>query len=230
MPKKRSRSPKKQQPNGTKNNTSSSRLPFAAAALIGVLAAAAAYWRNDAEETPWQPRPSDAYKPLKRIGGVLIEDFVPPRIIEALRAELEDAVNRTCAAPTMVCFDPARIAVTWLACVDEAGRVAPRPCEILFAEIFARGHERRDAATIQPLRKTGNLLLCTLLLGNTLVNAAIATLLADATAGVLGMFITTGLIVVFGEIVPQSVCSRYALQVYVYAYMYMCNICMNVFQ
>ncbi|KAH8044686.1 hypothetical protein JL722_14587 [Aureococcus anophagefferens] len=44
-----------------------------------------------------------------------------------------------------VCFDPARIAVTWLACVDEAGRVAPVPCEILFAEIFARGHERRDA-------------------------------------------------------------------------------------
>ena len=68
--------------------------------------------------------------------------------------------------------------------------------------------ERRSAAKIQPLRKTGNLLLCTLLLGNTLVNAAIATLLADATAGVLGMFITTGLIVVFGEIVPQSVCSR----------------------
>ena len=73
--------------------------------------------------------------------------------------------------------------------------------------------ERRAAAKIQPLRKTGNLLLCTLLLGNTLVNAAIATLLADATAGVLGMFITTGLIVVFGEIVPQSVCSRYALQI-----------------
>ena len=73
--------------------------------------------------------------------------------------------------------------------------------------------ERRSAAKIQPLRKTGNLLLCTLLLGNTLVNAAIATLLADATAGVLGMFITTGLIVVFGEIVPQSVCSRYALQI-----------------
>ena len=81
MPKKRSRSPKKQQPNGTKNNNSNGRL-FAAAAVIGVLAAVAAYWRNDAEETPWQPRPSDAYAPLKKISGVLIEDFVPPRIIE----------------------------------------------------------------------------------------------------------------------------------------------------
>ena len=118
MPKKRSRSPKKQQPNGTSKNRNG-RLPFAAAAVLGAIAAVAAfYWRNNnAEETPWQPRPSDAYAPLKRIGGVLIEDFVPPRIIEALRAELEDAVNRTCAAPTMVCFDPARVDV-------ETGRAA----------------------------------------------------------------------------------------------------------
>ena len=122
MPKKsRSRSPKKQQqPNGTKNNSSNGRLKFIAAAVLGAAAAVAAfYWRNDAEATPWQPRPSDAYKPLKRIGGVVIEEFVPPRIIEALRAELEDAVNRTCAAPTMVCFDPARVDV-------ETGRAASR--------------------------------------------------------------------------------------------------------
>ena len=41
---------------------------------------------------------------------------------------------------------------------------------------------KRDAAKIYPLRKRGNLLLCTLLLGNTLVNALIAVLLADAMA------------------------------------------------
>ena len=34
--------------------------------------------------------------------------------------------------------------------------------------------ERKNAEKIMPLRKRGNLLLCTLLLGNTLVNAAIA--------------------------------------------------------
>ena len=117
MPKKRSRSPKKQQPNGTSNKRNG-RLPLIAAAVLGAVAAVAAfYWRNNAEETPWQPRPSDGYAPLKKIGGVVIEDFVPPRIIEALRAELEDAVNRTCAAPTMVCFDPARVDV-------ETGRAA----------------------------------------------------------------------------------------------------------
>jgi len=71
--------------------------------------------------------------------------------------------------------------------------------------------ERRDASRIMPLRSRGNLLLCTLLLGNTLVNAAIAVLLADATDGIIGTVLTTGLIMIFGEIIPQSVCSRYAL-------------------
>ena len=69
------------------------------------------------------------------------------------------------------------------------------------------------AKKIQPLRKRGNLLLCTLLLGNTLVNAVIAVLLADLTSGLIGTCVTTGLIVVFGEIVPQSICSRHALYV-----------------
>mgnify|MGYP002877989704 CR=1 FL=1 len=40
--------------------------------------------------------------------------------------------------------------------------------------------ERIWAQKILPLRDRGNLLLCTLLLGNTLVNALIAVLLADA--------------------------------------------------
>ncbi|CAH0366336.1 unnamed protein product [Pelagomonas calceolata] len=39
---------------------------------------------------------------------------------------------------------------------------------------------KRDAAKIYPLRKRGNLLLCTLLLGNTLVNALIAVLRVES--------------------------------------------------
>ena len=42
-----------------------------------------------------------------------------------------------------------------------------------------------------------------------LVNAAIAVLLADLTSGLVGTLVTTALILVFGEILPQSVCSRH---------------------
>jgi len=69
------------------------------------------------------------------------------------------------------------------------------------------------AGKILPLRKHGNLLLCTLLLGNTLVNALIAIMLADLTSGLVGGILTTILIVIFGEIIPQAMCSRYALRI-----------------
>jgi len=94
--------------------------------------------------------------------------------------------------------------------------------------------EVRHAKRLIPLRKRGNLLLCTLLLGNTLVNAMIAILLDGLSGSPIigplstGALVTTGTIVVFGEIVPQSVCSRHALAIgaastpIVYFFMVLC--------
>ena len=73
--------------------------------------------------------------------------------------------------------------------------------------------EKRWAQRIKPLRRRGNLLLCTLLLGNTLVNAIISILSADLTSGLVGGLISTGVIVIFGEILPQAVCSRHGLRI-----------------
>ncbi|KAK9864836.1 hypothetical protein WJX84_007154, partial [Apatococcus fuscideae] len=63
------------------------------------------------------------------------------------------------------------------------------------------------------IRCQGNLLLCTLLLGNTVVNAAISILLADLTTGWIGLLSSTTLILILGEIVPQSICTRWGLQI-----------------
>jgi CBS domain containing-hemolysin-like protein len=71
--------------------------------------------------------------------------------------------------------------------------------------------DRRYAKAIMPLRARGNLLLCTLLLGNTFVNSFIAITTAGLTEGLTGTVLSTGFILIFGEIIPQAVCSRYAL-------------------
>ena len=88
--------------------------------------------------------------------------------------------------------------------------------------------EIRHAKLIRPLRKRGNLLLCTLVLGCTLINAVVAVLLADLANGVVGTIITTASIVVFAEILPQSICSRHGLAVgayslpFVYTFLVIC--------
>ena len=71
--------------------------------------------------------------------------------------------------------------------------------------------EKMQAEKILPIRRRGNLLLCTLLLGNTCVNAGIAILSASMVSGVVGSLVGPAFILIFGEIIPQSVCSRYGL-------------------
>lgn len=73
--------------------------------------------------------------------------------------------------------------------------------------------ERLYAKRIIPLRRNGNLLLCTLLIGNTIVNSCLSILLASITSGAVGVLVSTAAIVIFGEITPQAVCSRHGLMI-----------------
>ena len=73
--------------------------------------------------------------------------------------------------------------------------------------------ERRRAAKVMGIRKDGNRLLCTLLLGNVAVNALLSIFLSGVTSGLIGFCVSTALIVVFGEILPQAICSRHALKI-----------------
>jgi metal transporter CNNM len=73
--------------------------------------------------------------------------------------------------------------------------------------------EKEYAAKVFPVRKMGNLLLCTLLLGNVLVNSSLTILLDDLTSGLVAVIGSTLGIVIFGEIVPQAICSRHGLAV-----------------
>lgn len=69
------------------------------------------------------------------------------------------------------------------------------------------------AKKLYPLREKGNLLLVTILIGNTLINSILAVFLGSITFGIIAVVLSTGLIVLFGEIIPQAVFSRHALTI-----------------
>lgn len=74
--------------------------------------------------------------------------------------------------------------------------------------------ERKYATKIEPLRRKGNYLLCSLLIGNVLVNTSLTTLV-DRLVGenIIGIVASTVSIVLLGEILPQALCSRHGLAV-----------------
>lgn len=85
--------------------------------------------------------------------------------------------------------------------------------------VMESGSKRQKtyAKLIYSVRKYGNYLLCTLLLGNVLVNSSLAILLENVLgSGVLAVVSSTIAIVIFGEIIPQAICSRYGLMIGAY--------------
>jgi metal transporter CNNM len=67
------------------------------------------------------------------------------------------------------------------------------------------------ARRIYAVRKHGNLLLVTLLVGNVAAISTLSIFLDHIAPGVIAGLLTTGLVTVFGEILPQAVFSRFAM-------------------
>lgn len=94
------------------------------------------------------------------------------------------------------------------------GLMALDPMELRIVQSCGTEKEKRYARKIEPIRKKGNYLLCSLLLGNVLVNTTLTILLDDLIGSGLGAVVASTVgIVIFGEIVPQALCSRHGLAV-----------------
>uniref|UniRef100_A0A671FRC8 Metal transporter n=1 Tax=Rhinolophus ferrumequinum TaxID=59479 RepID=A0A671FRC8_RHIFE len=94
------------------------------------------------------------------------------------------------------------------------GLMALDPMELRIVQNCGTEKERRYARKIEPIRRKGNYLLCSLLLGNVLVNTSLTILLDNLIgSGLMAVASSTIGIVIFGEIVPQALCSRHGLAV-----------------
>lgn len=71
---------------------------------------------------------------------------------------------------------------------------------------------QKEAKKVYPIRKKGNLLLSTLILGNVAVNTTLAVFLSSISTGIIAGIIATALIVTFGELIPQALFARQGLK------------------
>lgn len=76
-----------------------------------------------------------------------------------------------------------------------------------------RPQDRIHAAKIFPVVKNQHLLLCTLLIGNSLAMEALPIFLDKLVPPWAAVLASVTLILMFGEILPQAVCTRYGLTV-----------------
>ncbi|KAJ3605445.1 hypothetical protein NHX12_027492 [Muraenolepis orangiensis] len=94
------------------------------------------------------------------------------------------------------------------------GLMALDPMELRIVQSCGTEREKKYARKIEPIRSQGNYLLCSLLLGNVLVNTTLTILLDGLIGSGLGAVAASTVgIVIFGEIVPQALCSRHGLAV-----------------
>ncbi|XP_072958428.1 DUF21 domain-containing protein At2g14520 isoform X1 [Typha angustifolia] len=83
-------------------------------------------------------------------------------------------------------------------------------------EVLAKSgtpQDRKHAAKILPVVKKQHLLLCTLLICNAASMEALPIFLDSLVTAWGAILISVTLILLFGEIIPQSVCSRYGLAI-----------------
>ena len=93
------------------------------------------------------------------------------------------------------------------------GLLSLDPTELQIVASVGASKEKKYAKHIIPLRQKGNFLLCSLVIGNVLVNSLLTILLDNLTSGLLAVVFSTIGIVLFGEIVPQALCNRFGLAI-----------------
>eukprot|EP00903_Cladosiphon_okamuranus_P010078 g9546.t1 len=135
----------------------------------------------------------------------------------ALAQEAEDDADGGSSSPLELVFQLVVVAVLVAASGLFSGlTLGLLGLDKIGLEIISHGDEPQMASfaeKIQPVRADGNLLLCTLLLGNVAVNALLSIVMAELTSGLVGFALATVIITIFGEIIPQAVCSRHALRI-----------------
>ena len=97
------------------------------------------------------------------------------------------------------------------------GLMSVSPLDLQLKLRVGTRREQRHARRIEPLVKRPHLLLVTLLLWNAAAMEALPLVLDQLVGKVAAVVLSISAVLLFGEIIPQAICSRYGMSVGAYA-------------
>ncbi|TBU40660.1 hypothetical protein BD309DRAFT_966933 [Dichomitus squalens] len=128
-----------------------------------------------------------------------------------VRRDIHDADHRV-QFVLFSCLIPILVLLSGLFAGLTLGYMSLDETQLNVLSVSGTPKQKLYANKIKPIRKNGHLLLVTLLLANMIVNETLPVI-ADPVlgGGVQSVVVSTVLIVIFSEIIPQSLCTRYGL-------------------
>ncbi|TKY59402.1 DUF21 domain-containing protein [Spatholobus suberectus] len=126
------------------------------------------------------------------------------------------AVEYTCCAPEFFVHILVIVLLVLFAGLMSGLTLGLMSLSLVDLEVLAKSgtpQDRKHAARILPVVKNQHLLLCTLLICNAAAMETLPIFLDGLVTAWGAILISVTLILLFGEIIPQSVCSRYGLAI-----------------
>ncbi|XP_024538876.1 DUF21 domain-containing protein At4g33700 [Selaginella moellendorffii] len=126
------------------------------------------------------------------------------------------ATHEHCCGPTFWGYIAIIVAIVAFAGLMSGLTLGLMSLELVDLEVLIKSGKEKDqkhAGKIYPVVRRQHLLLCTLLICNALAMEALPIFLDSLVPAWAAILISVTLILLFGEIFPQAVCSRYGLAV-----------------
>ncbi|WVQ75716.1 hypothetical protein IAR50_005346 [Cryptococcus sp. DSM 104548] len=135
---------------------------------------------------------------------------IEPAVLAAHAGNAKRTLDKT--GIVEACMIPVLVALSGMFAGLTLGYFSVDPTQLQVLSISGTPQQQEYARLIMPVRKDSHLLLTTLILGNMIVNEALPVVVDGVLGGgVVAVVISTAMVVIFAEIIPQSICSRYGL-------------------
>ena len=112
-----------------------------------------------------------------------------------------------CPAPTPRLFSVALVLFAGVASGLTVGLLSFDTLQLSILQMEGSAQDKRRAARIKPLIEQHHFLLCTLLLANAAAMEALPIFLDEIVPSYLAIIISVTAVLMFGEIIPQAVCT-----------------------